>query len=57
MIICRINVLIIWCINKGEFSAYGFVETYAPTEPNSYLMGLAIKKTDKNIYGITIKEY
>lgn len=49
-------ILVVYIVITFFISAYGFVETYAPTGPNSYLMGLAIKKTDKNIYGITIKE-
>jgi len=36
--------------------AYSFEETYATSGPNSYLQGLALKRTEKNIYGITINE-
>lgn len=36
--------------------SYSFEETYAAPGPNSYLQGLAFKRTEKNIYGITINE-
>lgn len=45
-------LLIIFCI-----PIYHNGNTYAPTGPNSYLMGLAVNERYLNIYGINIIEF
>lgn len=45
-------LLIIFCI-----PIYHNGNTYAPTGPNSYLMGLAVDERYLNIYGINIIEF
>ena len=50
-------VLVIYMVILFFVPAYEFKETYAPGGANSHLMGLALKRTKKNIYGITLNEY